>query len=1067
MSGPSPKLLITQRQTTALLEKIQGLRTLIETERNSFRIEKEDLIVKCDRISASKTAVEKGLSSQLAVTLASYQKLLSEFNDIESVSKCDQAQIKCLNDTKRADLGIMEQLRSDLNKATTELAVTRNGSIAEKDSLIASHKLEISRLSDALSIERDKSKSQADRFDVALRSTCESTDAHEMQWKINEKQLIEEINNLQENIRLKDCEIVKMRLNCDAQLETLREENMTAKEENSKLIAKLAESQNQVLLVTQQVTDLTEIVSQNELVMTQLNVSHEEKATLLKKDILDLKMTQTNESKKFQRELKESQNQLESLELNSRELVASHKSEIDSLRENLKTQETIIQSEKDKQAEIENRLLLQINAIDENRMSVVDENHQLLERLNAADKEKLAQRKGYELKIQSLNKDLEVINLNFEKTAAVKDSEINNFMELCKSNGEEILRLQVEQKSKDIEFEKSIKEKEKGFDKLLNSIVHLERSIDLEKQKTQREKEKVAATEKDAQKKERVAENRLAGLHEIIEQLNQQREISYMNNSEMQAQVILTVNSSRSQFYVERDSLLSDLERVRSERLQLKEDLSNAQTEICIQSESNKRISDDFDRFKEKAEIEAERLRKTIEGLNNEKLYGEENALNEQAGVINENRKLNEDIRKVQFELEQTKLKLAAQDELEYVITKLEGKVEEVTSQFESAKKTIRQKDLQISDIKKETADMIYTKEFSYKKLLTTVSDMQKETDKVNAMNESHQRHFEQTLNEKEIEIKSLKAQLYAMNREEASRIEKATESIRKDFEGFELRSIESIKQLEATNDSLKAQMAKDGQFLDGLKNANLHLHDEKNSLANNLHAKILQFDDIKIKCSKSEEIVKKLNARIENFEKEKMAVYEDFLKEIERVKNTAQDTPIGKQLLAEISCLRTELEQKSDLIDNLQIEFNSAREEVRALISEKIKIISDAKERVEKEQLRMKQVIFDNNEMKAVLISELQKVQNTCKALEKQLKELPLAFETEKMNHQTQATFLNQQIIKITSDNSDLLVSLNNLRAKNDSLEHQFEEQLCLAAKVFDELETTENNLKGSHDTK
>ena len=901
--------------------------TSLSQQKSQYWKEIQDLKLKCQRLEESKKAAVQLAAVQTSSNLAAYNRIAKELEEQRSTAHTWQKEAIGARNT--ADLILQK-----LSDTETVLAKEREAnsfrisqiSDQNQQNLLIRDELIDQLRNDLAQVNADFKKYQEHTETTLRAQSIESADF------ADSARLRQECAALRRVIHSKDEELARFKTRLISTQDDSEKQIKCHKSENLKLHLECEKSKIEFERAHEFTIQLRKTLNAREKAMNQM-VEEADKVSL-ERELADRQAQESFE--RLRSEYNRRENDLTSTISCSlaehQKAMSSLNAELVSARRHLESTNEDLLEARESNHNLEERLTRETLATEELRREFASDEHKIKAEYESRIKALQSLLEGIKSEQATADEKHAQRESGFVMLISRKDADIASFMEVARKAQEEAVKLSIRLKDEQEESERRLIEKERGFDRMVAEVSRLERVIELERGNTLSALQTVDQAVRDGEGRFALVMKTVNDLRGELDSSREQLESLYMQESDQRSKVINGVNILQNHWSMEKQKLQAELNQAGkdisrlSKGLQASEDACDS---LVIEMRHDK---EELERARLKAEVECEKLRRMLISMQTERSASLDFQKAQAESHAREKAATNAESNLLKAEIERLGSELLARQDLEYSVVKRDAEIDKLKTENAGITMNLKQTELKLKEVKQETADLLFAKEFAYKKLLGTVGELQAHLDILENDKRAHRDDISKLIAEKNREAQLMKSKMdedvFAIKREVAGEVDSVKQELiiaKRQVESYKRSSEQSEKALETAESNLNISNQQ-------LTQAHAEVVRRNEALVSELRLQRRRADTAE---EKVEFVMKSLEDSQDLFrhrEAESESQINDMRLEIKRILSDPSATVFGKGLIDRVIDLETELRVKVEGFDLLVKENAKLQETLERL---------------------------------------------------------------------------------------------------------------------------------------
>lgn len=1033
-------------QYQGLLKQITTLKDQVEEERIEIAQKQRAAEKGLREREAQAKVIKKELASQLGIANKGYQvvleentKIRAEIEEVKARAKEEIAEVKAQIKEERAEVKTNEiAAKKEVEKAKAEVEkykarqVDISDQVKEWNLKIQKAEFENQKKLDEQEIAYKKLLVEVEAVKVEAEKKVEESKEGKLELKQEIVFLKQQVHEVEQKSEWKDGLVTTLHKT----IEGLKQEVVQVK---ASIVApdhtpfqKMIDQKEHAYMKL--VEDFDRMHRRHEKEIHEVKEHYEEMIKSLNTEIKTTKQELNRSRAYVDRQLQERETVIEEL----KEKMVETKAHDDKLHEEAAEREALLSKDLGIAQETVQRLADEVNML-KRRIELAEKKEEVIK----VEGEKPSKVKMVQMQMEQLAEDCKVM---LER----KDEDLVKTME---SVAELQRKLAVEKEAiakQDRLWEERVVEKEKGFEAMLGDFRYLEGKLAEEKAEVSRQEGEVRKREQIIERMMEEHEREIEDYKAMREELEQdkrklRREIKDLEHAkqvqkedyERKIKGIEERAADREdhlkKMIADRDEKYRELQKQHDETLQkwaedkeaVEERERQLEMDIRMKEREIKKLEGEMEMFKEQAEDRYNRLLKRCEQL--QRMYDE--AVGPGGAA-------------------ETKKRAAA---LEEEILRLQGVVHERDEYIVRQRKMIREKELEIDEVQKETADLIHIKEQAYSQLSKEHQTLQHQMGE--ELRKAAEKHDE--LHNR------LMAKISEFNKT-VKRLEEEKEALRFNDRDELLAQVAHFKKMW----ELKIQEKRDAEEefeekLEVKENTLQEIIKQNAACRKQIEKLEEEVQETKDNCEKA---VSRVNQKMTMDHEEQDGKFRELAEEKRQLQEFVDHQKEVMQAALENDPEKIKLRQ--DLKDHETSQVATAKviselgEEITQL-KDKIDtmdvIVAEEKEKqgklMKKHESKYAEMEKEQEELKALLHMEMTKAERACKQLEQRFRELPNPFEEEVLDLKEKYAETQRGLETLMLDNQKLQDLIETERREFGHQKNALEEKVVMMTTVLNEM--------------
>lgn len=1028
-----------------MLQAVGGIHLKVAQERKQIAKQQEALETQITKQLANHKVVQKALGAQVTASNRGYAALLTEHQNLQS----SQQELKAL----------IESMRHEHQEQLKEQEKAQRAERMESQTRICA----LERQVGGLEVERGTLKSSLLMYEKEIGDVKNTWQSHTATAEKGYVEMCNEVQRMKDLITSERDNAMEVTLKMEAEIKA-KEANILHKTDIiSERESEIEEHKAEMERLRRQCAELqTQDGDPEEDSRRRVNEAVAVKEVGYQKLVEDFLIMQ----KKNHEEMAKMREQygiiVKSLEGQVKEAGDSSKKKALYLEQQLTTKETQVKEARAQLADLREQADNDQNRVEQELAVALEElkvAKEVLNRLNVTEKRKgeEAAKCGNEVAKEEriatmrafrLEKDMDKYAKEAEKLLASKDDEINVQMKQNARLQKQIARESDKLAEQERIWDGRFREKERAMDEVLGDVHAAEQQAARERQVCESLRDEIKSTQNQFVVLDKAYRKQIAARMYVEKKLQEEKDV-------LAAEIVVEIakqDEIRQEYEVtlakEREEKEKMREEFEADIVELKGLIEKKDIAIKKTSEELITVREQMEEAEREADTKIKSLSRQIQAIQAEMAFAAEMAEEKYQRLLKQFERLQAkyDAEMADGGAQELKSKLSL---LKAEITSLNNKIQELNEVIDKLHADIRERDFEIEETKRETADLLFKKEVAYREICAQVPPLEKQI-------EEEKKKYAEFVTAKEQEIKMLHKSCVVKLKEKDKIIKSMEFNDREDLvaqiakwrqkvgeekskiEDVELRHARLLEQQQEAsqvvvgeNTALRLELEAEKKLLP----AALVKHEKEVAVLNvkydlDIAAKV---EEVKGLVDEIEDMKFKFSEQMDEANKEP-AYVQEYRDTIATQKHEIAAALDGRKLIADESAKFKELHAEAS--------------------AEIIRVTDDLSQKLTQSQRKLENMESKYDEFKKIMTEELATAEATCREMENQLRNLPNNFEEEVLE-------LKEKLIRMSAlfDASKLEIAELKTVAEEErraaSAEKQaLEEKVALANMVLTEVE-------------
>ncbi|KAF4692564.1 hypothetical protein FOZ60_013048 [Perkinsus olseni] len=631
--------------------------------------------------------------------------------------------------------------------------------------------------------------------------------------------------------------------------------------------------------------------------------------------------------------------------------------------------------------------------------ALVEETQQT-DKSNEEDTEKVKlkeQVKELDHKLKWQTKRFEAVVGEFETVVGEKDKRVQALIEEVEAARRKVDDERASHRVLEGQWHDRVREKEKGYDRILELLAGKDSEIRAEQERTAAEARKVALIEREMERRDHGWRQKIAWHQRDYAELMSCLELAKMHAAEEWERWRAGVESLLCDRDKEREAWVKDRAALRLEIADWKSKHQAVAATLEEAKDKLRALHDEMDKIAAAFEEERQGLERQINQVKRDMENKLEQAEEQYQRLLAEYKAL-----KARYEKDAAsagKLRMLQEEieQLNITVEALKAEIQRLNKMIGTMKTQLRNKDFLVDDIKRETADILYAKEQAYEALVKQFNSLSNEFDKFKEEVEEERAEVLASWTAKEQEWRHQDHNRNMMVSALREDLEKADELNLEQQRGFDKLTASLTLALERSSMERSDTEGKMTFAIAKMFSENAEMAEEMKALERGVEeerATIHQKMKLLETGHRAER--QKFKVLLASREAEASSTATALKAEIAELKAVIDNDE-------EAARLREKLQVLEEKVVNSDIAIAAAAAETTKLMQkmESEKVENEKKEeglrrKAKAEEVKYRRMLFENEDLKELLQTEMDKASKACRKLEEQLAALPEVYDAE-----------------------------------------------------------------------
>ncbi|KAF4750437.1 hypothetical protein FOZ62_023414, partial [Perkinsus olseni] len=628
------------------------------------------------------------------------------------------------------------------------------------------------------------------------------------------------------------------------------------------------------------------------------------------------------------------------------------------------------------------------------------EETQQTDKSNEEDTEKVKLKeevKELDHKLKWQTKRFEAVVGEFETVVGEKDKRVQALMEEVEAARRKVDDERASHRVLEGQWHDRVREKEKGYDRILELLAGKDSEIRAEQERTAAEARKVALIEREMERRDHGWRQKIAWHQRDYAELMSSLESAKLHAAEEWERWRAGVQSLLCDRDKEREAWVKERAALRLEIADWKSKHQAVAATLEEAKDKLRALHDEMDKIAAAFEEERQGLERQISQVKRDMENKLEQAEEQYQRLLAEYKAL-----KARYEKDAAsagKLRMLQEEieQLNITVEALKTEIQRLNKVIGTMKTQLRNKDFLVDDIKRETADILYAKEQAYEALVKQFNSLSNEFDKFKEEVEEERAEVLASWTAKEQEWKHQDHNRNMMVCALREDLEKAEELNLEQQRGFDKLTASLTLALERSSMERSDTEGKMTFAIAKMFSENAEMAEEMKALERGVEEeRATMHQKMKLLETGHRAERQKFKVLLASREAEASSTATALKAEIAELKAVIDNDE-------EAARLREKLQVLEEKVVNSDIAIAAAAAETTKLMQkmESEKVENEKKEeglrrKAKAEEVKYRRMLFENEDLKELLQTEMDKASKACRKLEEQLAALPEVYDAE-----------------------------------------------------------------------